>query len=69
MNYDNLTRLGWTATQTVEGMNGYYDWEKMNDTQKQILDLHWRAMPDGDKAYLRAVVIAAIDAYCSAVLV
>lgn len=68
-NYDGLAELGWRGTRTINGKNGYYDWEKLTDEEKQRLDLQWVDLPASAKQYLRDVVIAAIDAYQSAVLV
>jgi hypothetical protein len=67
-NYDGLAELGWRGTRTVNGMNGYYNWEKLDDAQKQMLNLQWNELPASAKQYLRDAVIAAIDAYQSAVL-
>lgn len=70
MNYAGLAELGWRATQTINGKNGYDDWEKMDDTEKQILDRLWReTVPTREKDRLLAIVAAACDAYIRAVTV
>lgn len=69
INFEGLAELGWRSTQTINGMNGYYDWEKLDGVHKQMLDLRWKELPASAKTYLQDAVIAAIDAYQSAVLV
>jgi hypothetical protein len=68
INYDGLAELGWRGTRTIRKMNGYYDWEKLSDVEKQALNIQWSELPSSAKTYLRDAVVAAIDAYQSAVL-
>lgn len=69
MNYAGLAELGWRATQTIAGKNGYDDWEKMSDVEKQMLDLRWRDLPERERKRLERIVCAATDAFARAALV
>lgn len=69
MNYAGLAELGWRATQTIAGKNGYDDWEKMSDVEKQMLDRRWRALPESERKRLEKIVCAATDAFASAIAV
>lgn len=68
-NYDGLAELGWRGSQWIDGRNGYKHWERLTDKEQTALRSEWAAKTPEERAYLRDVVIAAIDAYCSAVLV
>lgn len=69
MNYAGLAELGWRATQIVSGKNGYDDWEKLTDAEKQILQQRWRAVPERERRRLERIVCAATDAFACAVMV
>ena len=69
MNYAGLAQLGWRATQTIAGKNGYDDWEKMSDVEKQILDRRWHELPERERARLEKIVCAATDAFAAAISV
>ena len=69
MNYAGLAELGWRATQTIKGKNGYDDWERMTDVEKQMLDLRWRELPEREHKRLEQIVCAATDAFVRAALV
>jgi hypothetical protein len=68
-NYDGLAELGWRGTRTINGKNGYYDWERLSDVEKQRLNVQWAKLPRNSKLYLRNAIVAAIDAYSATVLV
>jgi len=69
MNCAGLAELGWRATQTVNGKNGYDDWERMSDVEKQVLDQGWQAIPERERKRLEKIVCAATDAFANAMLV
>lgn len=69
MNYAGLAELGWRATQTISGKNGYDDWEKLTDVDKQILQQRWRSLPERERKRLERIVCAATDAFARAVAV
>jgi hypothetical protein len=69
MNYAGLAELGWRATQTIAGKNGYDDWEKMSDVEKQILQQRWRSVSERERKRLEEIVRAATDAFACAALV
>lgn len=69
MNYAGLAELGWRATQTIHGKNGYDDWERMADVEKQMLDRGWRELPEKERKRLERIVCAATDAFAAAALV
>lgn len=69
INYDGLAQLGWNASQWIEGKNGYKHWEQLTPAQQAALRAEWAAKTPEEKAYLRDVVIGAIDAYQSAALI
>ena len=69
MNYGGLAELGWRGSQWINGKNGYKHWEQLTPTEQAELKRAYAAQPPEEKAYLCNVVIAAIDAYQSAVLV
>lgn len=69
MNYAGLAQLGWNATQTIAGKNGYDDWERMTDVEKQILQRRWNALPQKERERLERIVCAATDAFARAVAV
>lgn len=69
MNYAGLAQLGWNATQTIAGKNGYDDWEKMSDVEKQMLDRGWRELPEKERQRLERIVCAATDAFARAIAV
>jgi len=68
INYDGLAEPGWRGSQWIEGKNGYAHWEKLTPTQQDYLKKTYAAQSPQEKVYLRDVVIAAIDAYQSAIL-
>lgn len=68
INYDGLAELGWRGSQWINGKNGYAHWEKLTPAEQADLKKTYAAQSPEEKAYLRDVVIAAIDAYQSAVL-
>jgi hypothetical protein len=68
MNYDSLAQLGWNASQWINGKNGYKHWERLTPAEQAELRQAWDAKSPEEKAYLRDIVMAAIDAYQSAVL-
>lgn len=67
MNYAGLAELGWRATQTIAGKNGYDDWEKLSDVEKQILDRRWRDVSERERKRLKRIVCAATNAFASAI--
>lgn len=67
INYAGLAELGWKATQTINGKNGYDDWERLSDAEKQILDQRWRSLPKEERKQLERIVRAATDAFARAV--
>ena len=67
-NYDGLAELGWRGSQWIEGWNGYAHWERLTPAQQATLRSEWATKTPEERAYLRDVVVAAIDAYQSAVL-
>jgi hypothetical protein len=69
MNYAGLAEMGWKATQTINGKNGYDDWEKMSDVEKQILDRRWRELTERERKRLEKIVCAATDAFARAALI
>lgn len=69
MNYANLAQLGWNATQTIAGKNGYDDWEKMTDVEKQILQRRWESISERERKRLERIVCAATDAFARAALI
>lgn len=69
INYEGLAELGWRGSQWINGKNGYKHWEKLTPTEQAKLKQAYADQPPEEKAYLRDVVIAAIDAYCAAVLI
>lgn len=69
MNYAGLAELGWRATQTIAGKNGYDDWERMSDVEKQMLQRRWRDLSERERKRLEQIVCAATDAFARAALV
>lgn len=69
MNYAGLAELGWRATQTIHGKNGYDDWEKMSDVEKQIIQRRWTELSERERKRLERIVCAATDAFAAAALV
>lgn len=69
MNYAGLAELGWRATQTIAGKNGYDDWDRMSDAEKQIVQLRWRELSERERKRLERIVCAATDAFAAAALV
>jgi hypothetical protein len=69
INYNGLAELGWTASQWINGKNGYKHWDQLTSAEQAELRREWAAKSPEEKAYLRDIVVAAIDAYQSAVLV
>jgi hypothetical protein len=69
MNYAGLAELGWRATQIIDGKNGYDDWERMSDAEKQILDQEWRKLSERERKRLERIVCAATDAFANATLI
>lgn len=67
INYQGIAELAWRCTQTIDGLNGYYDWEKLDDVGKQTLDLRWDQLSQAEKKHVGDIVSAAIDAYAIAV--
>lgn len=68
-NWDGLAELGWRGSQWVNSKNGYKHWERLSPSEQAELRSRWAALTIEERAQFRDVVIAAIDAYCSAVLV
>lgn len=69
MNYAGLAELGWRATQTINGKNGYDDWEKLTGVEKQMLVQRWRSVSERERKRLERIVCAATDAFASAIAV
>jgi len=69
MNYMGLGELGWRCTQTIDGLNGYYDWDKLSDTDKQMLDLRWEQLSKAEKKKFADAASAVSDACTRALLV
>lgn len=80
INYDGLAELGWRGTKTLPNtnmgshgdrridLNGYHDWERLTDVQKQMLDLEWEQLSNKEKRMFHDAAIAICDAYVSAAL-
>lgn len=69
MNYAGLAELGWRATQTIDGKNGYDDWERLDSDQQVALRSQWAALPPRERERLERIVCAATDAAFRAALV
>lgn len=69
MNYAGLAELGWRATQTIAGKNGYDDWEQLTPQQQATLRSQWSALPKVERERLERIVCAATDAFACAVAV
>lgn len=69
MNYAGLAELGWNATQTINGKNGYDDWDKMTLSEQATLRSQWASLPEDERKRLETIVCAATDAFARAIAV
>ena len=69
MNYAGPAELGWNANQTIDGKNGYDDWEKLTPDEQKSLRIQWQALPEAERKRLETIVAAACDAHVRAALV
>lgn len=69
-NWKGLAELAWRSTQSFHPkLNGYWGWDKLNDVDKQLLDLRWEAVPATERLKYTKMVEAACHAYVAAVTV
>ena len=70
-NWEGLAELAWRANQPMRWseLNGYWDWDKLTDIEKQRLNLRWRSLPPDERRQYVKAVEAACHAYVAAVMV
>jgi hypothetical protein len=68
-NWEGLAELGWRATQRIGANNTYWDWDKLTDVEKQVVQQRWRQSPNNMKYAYTKMAEAACHAYVAAATV
>lgn len=67
-NWEGLAELAWRATQRIGDHNTYWNWDKLSDVEKKIIERRWRSsVPAESKYRYTKMVEAACHAYVAAV--
>ena len=70
-NWEGLAELAWRANQPMRWskLNGYWEWDKLTETEKRDLELRWKSLPPDERKQYRMAVEAACHAYVAAATV
>jgi hypothetical protein len=67
-NWQGLAELGWRATQRIgANNNAYWEWDKLSDVEKQIIQQRWRETPPDMKYKYTKMAEAVANAYVAGV--